>query len=103
MTKKNGQKKTVFVPTAKMVEYLKAFLVFKDLHFEKIHSLWNLAKLCSKENKGFLNFKKDFKTLDAYYIESRYPPEIRNYSKKESKNVLNIARKLTKFILDKII
>jgi len=84
-------------------KHLKAFLVFKNLHFEKIHNLWNLAKLCSKEDKDFLNFEENFKTLDAYYVESRYPSEVKSYSRGECKDVLNVARNLSKFILDKII
>lgn len=84
-------------------KYLKAFLVFKNLHFEKIHNLWSLAKLCSKKSKDFLGFEEDFKTLDAYYVESRYPPEIKSYSREECREVLDIARNLNKFILDKIV
>lgn len=84
-------------------KYLKAFLVFKNIHFEKIHNLWILAKLCAKGDKKFLDFEEELKTLDAYYIESRYPPDIRSYSKEECKKVLDIARKLTQFIVNKIV
>ncbi len=83
-------------------KYLKAYLVFRDIHFEKIHYLWKLAKLCAKENKEFLNFEEELKTLDAYYIESRYPPETRTYSRQECKKVLDLAEKLTQFIVNKI-
>jgi len=61
-----------------------------------------LAKLCAKTNKDFLGFEKDFKTLDAYYIESRYPPETRFYSYKECRDVLDLAERLTQFIANKI-
>lgn len=84
-------------------KYLKAYLVFKNIHFEKIHHLWQLAKRCSKDDKEFLNFEKELKTLTAYYIESRYPPEVKVYSSKECKEVLVIAEKLTQFIVKKII
>lgn len=83
-------------------KFLKAYLVFKDIHFEKIHQLWILAKLCSAKDKEFLKFEEELKTLDAYYIESRYPPEIKVYSKSESKKVLDIARELTQFIVNKL-
>jgi len=62
-----------------------------------------LARLCAKEEKEFLNFEEELKTLDAYYIESRYPPEVRVYSKEECQKVLNITKKLTQFIVNKII
>ncbi|PIS39279.1 MAG: hypothetical protein COT33_02775 [Candidatus Nealsonbacteria bacterium CG08_land_8_20_14_0_20_38_20] len=83
-------------------KYLKAYLVFRNIHFEKIHYSWNLAKLCAKENKEFLNFEEELKTLDAYYIESRYPPETRTYSRQECKKVLDLAEKLTQFIVNEI-
>ena len=83
-------------------KYLKAYLVFKNIHFEKIHHLWQLAKLGAKEDKDFLDFEEDFKTLDAYYIESRYPPETRFYPRQECKKVLDLAEKLIRFITNKI-
>ncbi|MBU4298458.1 HEPN domain-containing protein [Patescibacteria group bacterium] len=45
---------------------------------------------------------KRFKDLDAYYIESRYPPEVKDYSRKECKEVLEVAQELTQFIINKI-
>lgn len=83
-------------------KYLKAYLVFKNIYFEKIHNLWKLAELCGTKDKEFLNFEEQLKTLDAYYIESRYPPEIETYSRKECTKILDIAEKLTQFILNKI-
>lgn len=83
-------------------KYLKAYLVSQNTHFEKIHYLWQLAKLSGREDKDFLNFKEGLKTLDAYYIESRYPPEVKAYSRKECKKVLDIAEKITQFIIKKI-
>ena len=83
-------------------KYLKAYLVFKNIHFERIHHLWQLSKLCAQDNKEFLNFEEELKTLDAYYIESRYPPEIRVYSQEECKKVLSISEELSQFIVKEI-
>jgi len=82
---------------------LKGFLVSENIHFEKIHHLWTLAKQCSTKNKSFLKLEEDFKTLDAYYIESRYPSEVVVYSREEAKKVLKITQKLSQFIINKII
>ncbi|MDI6883222.1 MAG: HEPN domain-containing protein [Patescibacteria group bacterium] len=54
-------------------------------------------------DKEFLNFEEELKTLDAYYIESRYPPEVRVYSPKECQEILSIAKKLTQFVANKIV
>ncbi|MFH0797189.1 MAG: HEPN domain-containing protein [Candidatus Omnitrophota bacterium] len=83
-------------------KFIKAYLVAKNIHFEKIHSLWNLAKLCATKDKEFLNSEEELKLLDAYYIESRYPPEIKIYSRQECKKVLKLTQELTGFIVDKI-
>lgn len=83
-------------------KYLKAYLVSRNIYFSKIHNLWQLAKSCAKEDNEFLNFEEKLKTLDAYYIESRYSPEARSYSREECKNVLEITQELVKFIIEKI-
>ena len=83
-------------------KFLKGFLIFKNIHFEKIHHLWKLANLCAVQDKDFLKFEEKLKTLDAYYIESRYPSEVQVYSRKECKKVLDIARKITQFVINKI-
>lgn len=83
-------------------KYLKSYLVFENVFFEKTHSLWKLAKLCASKDKEFLNLEEELKTLDAYYIESRYPSEVKVYSRQECKKVLDIAQKLGQFIVNKI-
>ncbi|MFH1258483.1 MAG: HEPN domain-containing protein [Elusimicrobiota bacterium] len=83
-------------------KFLKAYLVFGNMHFEKIHNLWKLANLGAIKDKEFLEFEEELKTLDAYYIESRYPPEIRSYTREEAKQILCFAKVLAKFILEKI-
>ncbi len=83
-------------------KFLKAFLVSRKMRFEKIHSLWKLTQICSVQEKDFLNLEEEMKLLDAYYIESRYPPEIKDYPRKECKKVLITTQEVTEFILDKI-
>ncbi len=84
-------------------KYLKAYLVFQNIYFEKIHNLWKLAELCAAKDKAFLNLEEELKTLDVYYIESCYPPATRVYSRRECEKVLNLAEKLTQFIVNKIV
>lgn len=83
-------------------KYMKSFLVFQKVHFERIHHLWQLAKLCSEKDKEFLELEEKLKTLDAYYIESRYPSDTHTYSREECKKLLALASKLTQFIIAKI-
>lgn len=84
-------------------KYLKPYLVFYELEFEKIHDLWKLAKLCSEIDSEILEFEKELKSLNAYYIESRYPAEVLSYSKKECREAVSFAEKIIAFVSDKIL
>lgn len=79
-------------------KYLKAFLVFYDLPARKIHSLVALAKDGAKKEPGLLDFMEEYKTLEAYYIESRYPPDTRVYSADEGGTAYHLATKTAEFI-----
>lgn len=83
-------------------KYLKSLLVFHKIHFEKIHDLWKLAKMCSRIYNEILEFEEELKTLNAYYIESRYPPEISVYTKLETKQAIKIVEKIAKFVMDRV-
>ena len=52
---------------------LKAFLYSKGLRAILTHSVRDLVLECSKYEKGFSNLVSQGKTLDSYYISTRYP------------------------------
>ncbi len=79
-------------------KYLKDFLTYHRVRFEKIHDLTILAKLCAKKEKGFSDFGNEYKILNSYYIESRYPPDILTYSWREARSALEIAKQISSFI-----
>ena len=54
-------------------KYLKAFIVARDLEFQKIHDLLVLLKLCSSIEPRLLEIQNDCKFLNRYYIDTRYP------------------------------
>jgi HEPN domain-containing protein len=54
-------------------KYLKAFIVARDLEFQKIHDLLVLLKLCSTIEPRLLEIQGDCKFLNRYYIDTRYP------------------------------
>jgi len=81
-------------------KFLKAYLVHKRVRFEKIHDLWKLAKLTGK--KDLKNFEKELKSLNAYYIESRYLPETTVYTLSECKEIYASASKITQRVLSLI-
>lgn len=52
---------------------LKAFLYSKGLRAILTHSVRDLVLECSKYERGFSNLVRQGKTLDSYYISTRYP------------------------------
>ncbi|KPJ56758.1 hypothetical protein AMJ49_04095 [Parcubacteria bacterium DG_74_2] len=81
---------------------LKGFLVSRKKEFPKIHDLILLLKLCNKINKNFKNLEEETSFLNRYYIEARYPPEITTYPKKECREAIEFAEKITQFTINKI-
>jgi HEPN domain-containing protein len=78
--------------------YLKAFLVFKGIYFRKVHDLVELGKLGGQAEPKILDFLKDFKTLQGYYIECRYPPGIPVYDWEDAEKCIKIAHEFEDFI-----
>lgn len=83
-------------------KYLKAYLTYLKIHFEKIHDLRILVKLCAKKDSEILKFIDKLRILDAYYIESRYPPILVDYSREECKKALNIVKEIIEYINNKL-
>lgn len=54
-------------------KYLKAFVVARELKFEKIHDLETLRKICAAVDSVFEGIKEECLFLNDFYIEARYP------------------------------
>lgn len=54
-------------------KYLKAYLIYNGINPPKVHHLITLIKIISKFSDAFDEFIDDVKTVDMYYIPSRYP------------------------------
>jgi HEPN domain-containing protein len=54
-------------------KYLKAYIIAKDLSFEKVHDLVHLLKTCSAYEPALAALKEDCILLNTAYIETRYP------------------------------
>lgn len=54
-------------------KYLKAFIVARDLEFEKTHNLIYLLKICARQEAVLSNLSDECEFLNAFYIEARYP------------------------------
>ena len=54
-------------------KYLKAFIIGKNLQFDRVHDLVHLLKTCSASAGQFSELIEDGIFLNTAYIETRYP------------------------------
>jgi len=78
---------------------LKAFLVWKAMPFEKVHSLTYLLDLCQGQEPGFASVRERAETLAPYAIEIRYPGAVMEISQQEAEEALAIAEMMWDFVL----
>jgi len=82
-------------------KYLKGFLVFSGKRFEKRHQLDFLLSLCREVNPSFKNLIEDVHYLTDYYVETRYPGDIPEFSVDECKKALEAAIRIRDFVVEK--
>lgn len=78
---------------------LKAFLVWKRVPFEKVHSLTYLLDLCEMHEPGFTDLRDMAENLAPYAIEVRYPGGDMQISQEEAQEALATAEVIWNFIL----
>lgn len=81
-------------------KFLKAYLITKNVEFEKTHNLEFLQELCIKRDEEFREI--DVGNLSFYSVEVRYPDEFYIPSLDEAKECIRIARGVKEFVLRKL-
>ena len=79
---------------------LKAFLVWKAIPFEKVHSLSYVLDLCERQDPGYGSIREKTETLAPYAVEVRYPGEIMEVSRAEAEAPLATAEAVWQFVLN---
>lgn len=82
-------------------KYMKAFLIWLDIEFQKTHDVEDLVVVASKKDPSILELKDSGAELSAFAVEARYP-EFDEPSLIDTKNAVGIAKKFKKFIKKKI-
>jgi HEPN domain-containing protein len=77
-------------------KYLKAFIVFHELEFKKIHDLVVLLNICCSKEPSLSELEENCNFLNGFYNDTRYPVHLfTNYTKEEAlkaqQAALNIA------------
>lgn len=81
-------------------KYLKAYLIAKEIDFDKSHKLEYLLEICIEEDNDFSQV--DIGDLSFYAVEVRYPDDFYIPTEKEARESLEIAQKVKEFIFKKL-
>jgi len=82
-------------------KYLKAFLIYHEIEFEKTHVLEDLITLATQIDNSFIELIEFAKKLTPYAVEIRYPL-FEEPTEEEAKEAIEIAEKIKEFILKRI-
>jgi len=83
-------------------KYLKAYLVFLEVAFEKKHNLIYLLDLINEKEKVGDELYEKLEKLEDYAVEVRYPDEMAEPTFEEATESYEIAEQVKGFILQKI-
>lgn len=79
-------------------KYLKGFLVLYGKKLPRIHDLTKLLDNCTKIKPELEELRDICELLTGFYIETRYPPDIPEYTKEEIGEAFAGARKVRETI-----
>ena len=78
---------------------LKAYLIWRGVSFERVHSLTYLLDLCQVQEPQFAALMDKAETLAPYAIEIRYPGAAIDVSQEEAQEALAITEAVWNFVL----
>lgn len=84
-----------------MEKCLKAFLVWREFSFEKIHDLEILASQCASFDPEFMTLVERVAPLTAYAVRFRYPGP-NNPTVDDIRDALNVVNAVRVFVLDRL-
>lgn len=84
-------------------KYLKAFLIFHGKEIRKTHIIEELIRECTEINSSFQQlFEIKAHTLTDFAVELRYPSDVSLPSNEETKEAIEITKKVRQFVLKKL-
>jgi HEPN domain-containing protein len=72
-------------------KYLKAFLVWHQIEFQKTHDIEVLLKLAGKADEKIPQILRDASIITPYGVDYRYPGDYPNVSARDAKQALLLA------------
>jgi HEPN domain-containing protein len=84
-------------------KYLKAYIIAKNLPFERVHDLVHLLKICANHTPAFSELRDECILLNTAYIETRYPVHWpTEYTKETTTETHQAAEKIATKILGEL-
>jgi len=78
---------------------LKAFLIWRSVSFERVHSLVYLMDLCEAQEPAFASLREETESLAPYAVEVRYPGDVPEISLDEARTAVAGAEAVWAFVL----
>lgn len=75
-------------------KYLKGYLVLNNIKPNRTHELSLLLDECVKINPDLELIRDACETLSGFYIETRYPPDIPDYTKEDIEKAFEAAKQV---------
>ncbi|MFO7969928.1 MAG: HEPN domain-containing protein [Candidatus Izemoplasmatales bacterium] len=79
-------------------KYLKAYIIYLSLHYEKVHDLKYLLNIIEKRREVSNKLKEYAALLNEYTIDSRYPDYWQDPTLSETKECIKAANHFKKYI-----
>lgn len=83
-------------------KYLKAYLLYLDIAFEKTHNLLLLLNLIAQKEEVSDALYEKVEKLQRFAVEIRYPEEIIEFTDDNIKTALAIAGELREYVLQRM-
>ena len=83
-------------------KYLKAYLTYKEVEFQKTHDLGELIALASKTDDSFDDLIDIGEKLTDYAVDIRYPLLVEEPTVEEAKEAVEMAEEIKKFVLERL-
>ena len=98
--KGDGSPSTACFLSQQMAEkYLKGLLIFRGISFPKVHDLLELETILLGDFPEIKNLHEEFKNLNRYYIQTRYPGDYPKISFEEAQTAKESAASIKDFVL----
>lgn len=81
---------------------LKALLISLKVKFPKSHDLVVLGTLVETKIPEIKNYQEEIKTLNQYYVETRYPGDYPEFTIEDAEEAFEAATRIKEFVSERI-